>query len=53
MEKNISIDLSKDLCEKLYIAPWARKPEEAVNKIAERYSYFISDEKKKIQQIFS
>ena len=53
MEKNISIDLSKDLCEKLYIAPWARKPEEAVNKIAERYFYFISDEKKKIQQIFS
>ena len=53
MEKNISIDLNKDLCEKLYIAPWARKPEEAVNKIAERYFYFIFDEKKKIQQIFS
>ena len=53
MDKNISIELNKELCEKLYIAPWARKPEEAVNKIAERYFYFISDEKKKIQQIFS
>ena len=53
MDKNISIELNKELCKKLYIAPWARKTEEAVNKIAERYFYFISDEKKKIQQIFS
>ena len=53
MEKNISIELNKELCEKLYIAPWARKPEEAVNTIVKRYFYFISDEKKKIQQIFT
>lgn len=53
MEKNIAIELNKELCEKLYIAPWARKPEEAINKIAERYLYLISDEKKKILRIFS
>ena len=53
MEKNIAIELNKKLCEKLYIAPWARKPEEAINKIAERYLYLISDEKKKILRIFS
>lgn len=53
MEKNIAIELNKELCEKLYIAPWARKPEEAINTIVERYFYFISDEKKKIQQIFT
>ena len=53
MEKNISIDLSKDLCEKLYIAPWARKPMEAINKVSDRYFCFIEREKKKLAHIFS
>lgn len=53
MGKKTSFYLSSEFCEKFYVAPWARKPMEAVNKISERYFYFISYEKKKIQQIFS